>query len=58
MELRSAAAAARRKAARKQTADALPVLSFRSLLGELATFSRNTIAVTAAPRTHSRSIRR
>jgi Transposase DDE domain len=42
-------AAARRKAAQKRTAHALPVLSFRSLLGELATFSRNTMAVADAP---------
>jgi hypothetical protein len=42
-------AAARRKAAQKRTADALPVLSFRSLLSELATFSRNTMAVANAP---------
>jgi Transposase DDE domain len=41
--------AARHKAAHKRTADALPVLSFRSLLGELATFSRNTMAVADAP---------
>jgi hypothetical protein len=41
--------AARRKAAQKRTADALPVHSFRSLLGELATFSRNTMAVADAP---------
>ncbi len=42
-------AAARRKAARMRTADALAVHSFRSLLGELATFSRNTAAIGAAP---------
>ncbi|MBV8614942.1 MAG: IS1634 family transposase [Acetobacteraceae bacterium] len=42
-------AAARRKAARKRTEEALPVHSFRSLLGELATFSRNTMAVASAP---------
>ena len=42
-------AAARRKAACKYTADDLPVHSFRSLLGELATFSRNTMTVAEAP---------
>ena len=42
-------AAARRKAAQKRTADALPVHSFRSLLSDLATFSRNTMAVADAP---------
>jgi len=42
--------AARRKAATKRTADGLPVHSFQSLLAELATFTRNTMAVAAAPR--------
>lgn len=41
--------AARRKAARKSTDDGLPVLSFRSLLAELATFTRNTMALAATP---------
>jgi transposase len=41
--------AARRKAATKRTADGLPVHSFQSLLAELATFTRNTMAMTAAP---------
>ena len=36
-------------AAQKRTADALPVHSFRSLLSELTTFSRNTMAVANAP---------
>lgn len=40
-------AAARRKAARKSTDDGLPVLSFQSLLAELATFTRNTMALAA-----------
>ena len=42
-------AAARRKAACKSTEDGLPVHSFRSLLGELATFTRNTMVVAEAP---------
>ena len=37
--------AARRKAARKSTDDGLPVLSFQSRLAELATFTRNTMAL-------------
>ena len=37
--------AARRKAASKSTADGLPVHSFQSLLSELATFTRNTMAL-------------
>jgi len=41
--------AARRKAARKRTDDGLPVLSFQSLLTELATFTRNTMALAATP---------
>ncbi|SRR6266404_4734307 len=41
--------AARRKAASKRTADGLPVLSFRSLLAELATFTRNTMAPAEHP---------
>ena len=41
--------AARRKAATKHTADGLPVHSFQSLLAELATFTRNTMAMAAAP---------
>jgi hypothetical protein len=42
--------AARQKAATKRTADGLPVHSFQSLLAELATFTRNTMAMAAAPR--------
>ncbi len=42
--------AARRKAATKRTADGLPVHSFQSLLAELATFTRNTMAMADAPR--------
>ena len=41
--------AARRKAATKRTTDGLPVHSFQSLLAELATFTRNTMAMAAAP---------
>jgi hypothetical protein len=41
--------AARRKAATKRTADGLPIHSFQSLLAELATFTRNTMAMAAAP---------
>jgi hypothetical protein len=41
--------AARQKAATKRTADGLPVHSFQSLLAELATFTRNTMAMAAAP---------
>ncbi len=41
--------AARRKAARKRTDDGLPVLSFQSLLSELSTFTRNTMALAATP---------
>ncbi len=41
--------AAYRKAATKRTADGLPVHSFQSLLAELATFTRNTMAMAAAP---------
>ena len=41
--------AARRKAATKRTDDGLPVHSFQSLLAELATFTRNTMAMAAAP---------
>jgi len=41
--------AAHRKAATKRTADGLPVHSFQSLLAELATFTRNTMAMAAAP---------
>jgi hypothetical protein len=41
--------AARRKAATKRTADGLPVHSFQSLLAELATFTRNTMVMAAAP---------
>src|SRR6476619_942443 len=42
--------AARQKAATKRTADGLQVHSFQSLLAELATFTRNTMAMAAAPR--------
>jgi len=41
--------AARRKAASKRTHDGLPVHSFQSLLAELATFTRNTMAMAAVP---------
>jgi hypothetical protein len=41
--------AARRKACSKSTEDGLPVLSFQSLLAELATFTRNTMALAEAP---------
>ncbi len=40
---------ARRKAATKRTDDGLPVHSFQSLLAELATFTRNTMVMAAAP---------
>jgi hypothetical protein len=40
--------AARRKAATKRTDDGLPVHSFQSLLAELATFTRNTMAMATA----------
>lgn len=43
---------ARRKAATKRTDDGLPVHSFQSLLSELATFTRNTMAMAAAPADH------
>jgi Transposase DDE domain len=42
-------AAARRKAAAKHTDDGLPVLSFRSLIDELATVTRNTMAMPDHP---------
>ena len=41
--------AAHRKAANKVTEDGLPVLSFQSLLAELATFTRNTMALASRP---------
>lgn len=41
--------AAHRKAATKRTHDGLPVHSFQSLLAELATFTRNTMAMADAP---------
>jgi transposase len=41
--------AAHRKAATKHTADGLPVHSFQSLIAELATFTRNTMAMADAP---------
>jgi hypothetical protein len=41
--------AAQRKAASKRTDDGLPVHSFQSLLAELTTFTRNTMALTSAP---------
>jgi hypothetical protein len=40
---------AKAKAATKQTQDGLPVHSFRSLLAELATFTRNTMIFTEQP---------
>ncbi|MGH7761686.1 MAG: IS1634 family transposase [Candidatus Dormibacteraceae bacterium] len=42
-------AAAKRKAASKRTDDGLPVHSFRSLITELATFTRNTMALASNP---------
>jgi hypothetical protein len=42
-------AAAKAKAATKQTEDGLPVHSFRSLLAELATFTRNTMGFAEQP---------
>jgi Transposase DDE domain len=42
-------AAADRKAATQRTDDGLPVHSFRSLLGDLATVTRNTMAINAQP---------
>ena len=41
--------AADRKAATQRTEDGLPVHSFRSLLADLATVTRNTMAMTASP---------
>jgi transposase len=41
--------AARRKAASKRTDDGVPVQSFQALLTELATLTRNTMAVASAP---------
>jgi hypothetical protein len=41
--------AARRKAASKRTEDGLPALSFQSMLAELATFTRNAMALERAP---------
>jgi transposase len=41
--------AAQRKAAAKRTADHLPVHSFRSLLDDLATVTRNTMAMMQSP---------
>jgi Transposase DDE domain len=41
--------AAERKALTKRTDDGLPVHSFRSLLGDLATVTRNTMAMAAQP---------
>ena len=41
--------AADRKAATKRTHDDLPVHSFRSLLADLATITRNTMAMRQAP---------
>ena len=50
--------AARRKAATKRTADGLPVHGFQSLLAELATFTRNTMAMAdCTDRTRSCSTR-
>ena len=45
----SRSAAADRKALTKRTDDGLPVHSFRSLLGDLATVTRNTMAMDAQP---------
>ena len=41
--------AARRKLATKRTDDDLPVHSFQSLLDDLATFTRNTMALATEP---------
>ena len=41
--------AAERKAAAKRTDDGLPVHSFRSLLADLATVTRNTMAMDGQP---------
>jgi transposase len=41
--------AAKRKAATQRTDDDLPVHSFHSLLADLATFTRNTMAMAASP---------
>jgi len=41
--------AAMRKVATKRTEDGLPVHSFRSLLADLATFTRNTMAMVGSP---------
>ena len=43
--------AARRKANTKRTDDGLPVHSFRSLLADLATLTRNTVKLAGAPAT-------
>ena len=43
--------AARNKAARKRTHDDLPVLSFRSLLTELSTFTANTMRIPGSQNT-------
>ncbi|MDA8050581.1 MAG: IS1634 family transposase, partial [Rhodospirillales bacterium] len=42
-------AAAQRKAASKRTEDGLPGHSFHSLLAEMATFTRNTMALASTP---------
>jgi hypothetical protein len=42
-------AAARRKAERQRTDDGLPVHSFRSLLADLATLTRNTVRLGREP---------
>ena len=42
-------AAAKAKAASRKTADGLPVHSFRTLLQDLATLTRNTIRLADAP---------
>jgi hypothetical protein len=43
--------AAKRKALTKRTDDGLPVHSFRSLLGDLATVTHNTMAIAHQPDT-------
>jgi hypothetical protein len=43
--------AAARKAARKRTDDGLPAHSFRSLIADLATVTRNTMAMAGSPET-------
>ena len=46
--------AAKAKAASRKTADGLPVHSFRTLLQDLATLTRNTVRMGNAPQAHAR----